>query len=133
MHRRHIGGEQWFSGRHCLRLVNAVWGNRHLASNRTSGIDGGAGHAAIFRTATRVERSRQRCARMIEHLIWLARNVAKFRAHGISPEEIADLVAQDTYVVDVKRECPDQVRSTGTTSAGRAGGAAAGQSGIFLM
>jgi hypothetical protein len=56
---------------------------------------------------------------MIEHLIWRTHNVAKLQVHGISPDEVADLVAEDTYAVDVKPEYPDQVRITGSTSTGR--------------
>ena len=56
---------------------------------------------------------------MIESLVWRRANVAKLRAHGISPREVQELVDLDAYTVDVHPDYPDQVRVTGPTAAGR--------------
>jgi uncharacterized DUF497 family protein len=55
----------------------------------------------------------------IERLVWFRQNVEKLAEHGVSRDEVEDVVDQDMYTVDRRREYPDQVRVTGCTRAGR--------------
>jgi len=56
---------------------------------------------------------------MIEHLVWWRRNEAKLREHGITAEEVEEIVVRDTYIVGEHPEYPNQVRITGYTASGR--------------
>lgn len=56
----------------------------------------------------------------ILQLIWWPANEAKLRReHGITAEEVAEMVASGAYLVGRHADYPDQVRITGYTAAGR--------------
>ena len=55
----------------------------------------------------------------IGRLVWFRGNVEKLAGHGVSRDDVEDLVDQDNYTVDRRPEYPDQVRITGYTREGR--------------
>jgi hypothetical protein len=55
----------------------------------------------------------------VEALVWYPRNVEKLWEHGIGQDEVEDLVDQDSYMVDIHEDYPDQVRIIGRTGSGR--------------
>lgn len=56
----------------------------------------------------------------IERLGWQPANVAKLRAHGITRDEVSQMVfVVNAWVGDLDDSYPDQVRVIGPTSSGR--------------
>jgi hypothetical protein len=55
----------------------------------------------------------------VRFLAWRRSNEAKLASHGISRQEVEELIALDGWVGYVHPDYPDQVRAVGPTRAGR--------------